>query len=356
MKSDGATPLRVVGTQQSWALWNQQQLGEYEPRTVPEGEREAYAAGTSLREFYDHCIAERWEPIGCGDRSRATLSKERQALNRWERYTRDPAWVGLWPGPSLKFIQDIGSRWFDDLWNRMQEELAPATVQATRSHLNVIIRHAWKVKAISHPPLQNRRPVETTTTEIFTPRDVSRILRGLVPFPPLRVAFWLALHAGPRPVDLFSLRWEDVIEDALGRKLIVFRARKTAKLHGVPISAETWSRLDALERTSAYIFPGLSSPESRDPERSYHARTRNGILKAVLDALGIAAAKPWQMARATCNERFESHRAGVGEFILGHACEGVNARNYRNPTEAVHEAVATLPRYEEIGGQQEFAW
>ena len=66
--------------------------------------------------------------------------------------------------------------------------------------------------------------------------------------------------------------------------------------------------------------------------------------KALLLRAGFDFPKPWQACRATANERHESHRFGVGQFVLGHSRTGVNGTSYREPSQQVFEAVTTLPQ------------
>lgn len=351
------TALKLISPQQEWAAWNAAQLEEYQPRIVPESERERYSANTSLRQFYNDC-GPRWDPIGRKrTRARGTLQKERQALNRWERFTQPDNWpAGVdWPGPSLAVIGGVSREWFESLWDRMlRGGLAAATVKATRNHLMAIIKHAVAVMAIQRAAQSRTMETEheTPRTRIYTPDEVNRAMEALRADPLLQAAYWLGLHVGPRTVDLFLIKWTDFVKDARGRRLLDFQSRKTGKLQAVPIANCVWEVLDALPRSGPYVFPGYGNPNAVDPEKTYQSRVRNTLVKQLLRRAGIEVKKPWQVCRATCNERYESHRPGVGSFILGHSLGGVNARSYRQPTEAVHEAVKTLPPYDQMERQR----
>lgn len=351
------TALKLISPQQEWAAWNAAQLDEYQPRIVPESERERYAAHTSLRQFYNDC-GPRWDPLGRKrKRARGTLQKERQAINRWERFTQPDDWPegADWPGPSLAVIGGVSREWFEALWDRMLQPngpLATDTVKATRNHLMSIIKHAVAVNALQRVSQSRALCNNTPRTRIYTPDEVRRAMDILQADPLLQAAFWLSLHAGPRTVDLFLIKWTDFVKDARGRMLLDFQSRKTGKLQAVPIAAATWEVINALPRSGPHVFDGYGNPEAKDPEKTYQSRVRNTLMKQLLRRAGIDVAKPWQVARATCNERYESHRPGVGGFILGHSLGGVNARSYRQPTEAVHEAVKTLPPYDQIDRQR----
>lgn len=340
------TALMILDPRQEAQQWEQQEAARYRPKLVPPDERAAYAQGTSLRQFYEDCCGGRWNSLGRKSRKRGTYAKDRQALNRWEKYTQPENWRGGdWVGPSLHFLDLVDDVWLDTIWKRMEQEMAPATVDATRGHLLTIMRHAVKVRAITRHPAGERERA-TPKTRIYTPDEVQAVLEAFRAEPLLHAAFWLALHIGPRSEDLFLFKWTSVVEDARGRRMLDYEAIKTRKLQAVPLADCVWEELELLERSEPYLFPELSNPTARDPEKSAEARMRNKLAKRLMKRAGIDVPdKPWQVARATCNERYESHRPGVGQFILGHALKGVNATSYRSPTACVWEAVRTLPPY-----------
>lgn len=346
---------RAGSAPDSLQAWEGEFLNRYVPRHVPAVERIDYARRTTLRQFYQDCLDGRWEPLGRkAKRSRGTAQKDRQSLSRWEQHTPRPDdWSGDWPGPSLAFLERVGGQYLDEFYERMLHVgLSPATVKSTRGHLTVIINHAHRVRAIERTPISRPLEQRDPKTRIYSSQEATTILNVLAPHPQLHAAMWLILHAGPRAVDTFRLRWSAMTSDHLGRRLIEFESLKTHKLQAVPISDETFSVLDALPRENELVFGRCGNLQSKDPEKSYQARVRNTLVKNLLASAGIVVERPWQIARATCNERYESHRPGVGEFILGHSCRGVNARSYRQPTEAVHEAVRTLPPYTQAERQR----
>lgn len=339
--------LALLDPIQKLEAWQQQEAAKYRPKLVPPEIREQYARETTLRMFYDDCIRGRWDSLGRPGRKPDTYQKDRQALNRWERFTQPDDWRGGdWQGPTLSFLDIVGDEWLDKLWKQMGQEMAEATVKATRGHLLTIMRHAVTVRAISRHPA-GERPKAEPRTRIYTPAEVQATLEAFEVEPELYTAFWLDLHLGPRSEDLFLLKWTNIIEDVRGRRLLDYEAIKTGKLQAVPIADCVWEVIDELlDKSDPYLFPHISNPNAADPEKSVEARMRNSLAKRLMKRAGINVPnKPWQVARATCNERYESHRLGVGQFILGHSAKGVNATSYRDPTAAVWEAVRTLPPY-----------
>jgi len=359
-----AVAIRIHDTD-AYSRWAEQELAKHQPKIVPESLREQYAKLTTLRQFYTDCVTGRWEPIGrmkTKGRSNGTLAKERNAINRFEEYTRPDDWPAeeTWPGPTLHVLSQVSASYLDGVFLRMLKsnggKLAPSTVKSTRSHLSTIWNHAVEVCAMPRKPASS--PVERgeEKVRIYTPEQAEATFRALEIFPALRVAYWIGLHVGPRSIDLFLLERKSLVKDAMGRRLLEFTSRKTGKHQAIPLSKETCEILDAWLAThdSPFIFPGLSDPKSEEPEKSYRARTRNSLMKQCLTMAGITdMPKPWQSARATCNERYESHMPGTGAFILGHELRGVNARNYRSPNEVVHKAVNTLPPYSHMARQRQ---
>ncbi len=355
---------------EEYQRWEEREAAKFTPRHVPAEQRETYSTTTTLRSFYCDCnptldakgrlVPSRWEPIGrvkTKERKQGTLQKERNALTRFETYSRPPEWPASqsWRGPTLAFLSKVNEGYLDGVYQRMLKEnggaLCEATIASTRSHLTVILNHALAVGALKRIPPSSPVDREEERAKIYTPDQVDRTFAALRGSHALRTAYWVDLHAGPRAVDLFLLKRTDIVRDHLGRKLLDFTSRKTGKPQAIPISKETDSVLMDWLAThdSEWVFPGLSRPDSDEPEQTYQARVRNAMMRQFLISAGITQEeipKPWQSARATCNERYESHMPGVGQFILGHKLQGVNAKSYRSPNELVHKAVSTLPAYQ----------
>ena len=322
---------------------------DYRDQEIPAAEREQVRKSMTLRRFYESwMLPERLRRVEAGKLSRGSLGKDRQALARWERFTRPDDWPAgqSWGGIPLGFIT---GRYLDEFLSVLREGgLAAATVFSTWTHLRTILNHAVTVKALEAAPKPRPLGVPVTDTQIYSELQIGTIFDALAPEPPLQVAFVLAINCGPRSVDLFTLRWEQQRLTA-ARPLLKYESRKTGKLQGIPLAACTVSHLRRLTDRHLFpeagpIFPGLSSPGSRDPEKSRPARRRTRRFKELLRIARIdPPAKPFQVARATCNERYESHQEGVGQFLLGHSLT-LNARSYRQPSRMIREAVETIPQ------------
>lgn len=339
--------------------WAAAVAGEAEAVEIPEGERVWFSERYTLRGLYEHPVyglaAVRASRVADATLAAASAAKDRQALNRWERYSPRPGdWPAgePWRGRPLAWISD---KHVAATVGAMRKELALSTCRSTWNHLRTIFRRAWDVKAIERVPevtWGRSDGTERAARAHYTDRQLVQIWTALAGQLDLQVAFVVSVNVGLRTVDLFCLRW-DCLQLTAERPVVEFTARKTGKRQTVPLGPATVRQLDRWRRAQGLLFPecaGLVWPEltdatAADPERSRAARCRNARFKRVLAGLDppIRHAKPWQVGRLTCNERLERHRPGSGQFVLGHS-ETLNSTSYREPSGLIYEAVVTLPQ------------
>lgn len=301
------------------------------------------AENVSLRGYYDHFMAEaRRLKSGRGKMSANTLQKDRQALNRWERYTlpddwpkRGPKWEGLVIGVADE--EDL-----EDFFIRARGGLAVNTVKSTWNHLRVIFNHAWHNGVLSKHLTPEALETEKGVVNVYSDDQLERAYRAFSDRVDLQVAFVIAVCCGPRTEDVFGLRWDGINLDGRDGPMLEFTARKTRKEQAIPLSEAVVRQIARLPRVGEYLFDGLTEPGNVHPERSRASRERNADIRSRLAAVGINFAKPFQAARATCNERLESHKQGVGQFVLGHALT-LNSRSYRKPDKMVRDAIESAP-------------
>lgn len=343
--------------------WEAIAAGEQAAVEIPEGERAWFSARYTLRGLYEHPVyglnAIRAARVRDATLAAGSRAKDRQALNRWERYSRKPGdWpAGVpWQGRPLVACTDEEAT---ATCTAMRRALAWTTCRSTWNHLRIIFRRAVDVKAIKRVPVVTwgrTAGTERAPKELYNDRQIGDIWRALAGQTDLQVAFCLSVNVGLRTVDLFCLRWED-LQLSRDRPVVEFTARKTGKRQVVPLGPVTVAQLERWRRKQGILFPecgGLVWPEltdasAPDPERSRAARERNRRFKAALESIGIRHKKPWQVGRLTCNERLESHRPGSGQFVLGHSAT-LNSTSYREPSGMVYEAVVTLAQPECFGG------
>jgi integrase len=328
---------------------------------VPESERAGFCDSYTLRRLYADPVygleAVRRERVATGRLAASSLAKDRQALSRWERFaSRPPDWPSGEPceGAPLRWITD----WYVTAWvTAACKELSLSSVRSTWSHVRIVLNRAVEIQAIERAP-QPEWPKDDGSgrqaKELYGDRQLAEIYAALAGHVDLQVAFVVSVNAGLRTVDLFLLRWPD-LRLQRERPVVEFTARKTGKRQCVPLAPCVVRQLDRWRRHQGWLFPPhemeglvwpeLTEPAAADPERSRAARTRNARMKRVLRGIGIEPAKPWQVGRLTCNERFERHRPGSGQFILGHS-RTLNSVSYREPSGLVYEAAATLPQPE----------
>jgi len=321
------------------------------PDSIPDVERANYRLQNSLRQFYDAWMLQgRRDRVQAGTLSRASLEKDNQALNWFESHSRPPAFSGPWSGLPFLYIND-------DSMQRVFAQasaagLAAGTIKSWWFCLRGILNEAVRRGAIDKCPRVRLADADPERVR-YTSARITQIWEQLSNNPKLQVAFALSVSCGLRPVDLFLLRWEQ-IERGDKCEFVRFTARKTAKQQRLPLHPVISKQLNRLRVfDTELIFDGLTSPASKDPERCRPARVRNELMKRALqDALadeGINVfadrspwSKPWQIGRLTCNERCERHMPGLGEFILGHASQSLNARSYREPSGMIIDGVLSL--------------
>ena len=326
---------------------------------VPREQRLDYRAKTTLRMHYEQWMqASRESRIAAGTLAGASEEKIRNSLSWFERWTQPSNWPDDKPWGGLTL-------------NRIDLETLQVAVDAAMSELSSnYVRNLWaSLRIVVNDAVKRKvaRKIEglkfersSKETVVLTEAEIETCYRSLSAFPVLQVAFVVGINTGLRPVDLFLLKWED-IRTSGAHPEIVMKSRKTSKLQGIPLHDVTLAHIQRLPRKSDYLFPGFSAPDTKEPEKSRAARTRNDITKKLYEQAGLDCSTgtvtkagrtrktfgrlylPWQPCRPTCNERLERHKPGSGVFVLGHSLT-MNSRSYRNPSEFVVSAVRSLPQ------------
>lgn len=357
---------------------------------VPVHQREQFAS-LPLRAWYECPLygpsVQRLKDIEAKKTASGTMGKDLSAISVFERYTRPADWTGHWPGIS---ISAIGPEYLREwIRNALAAGKSRGYLDGLAGHLTWILRLAVDREVMARAP---RKPaVKQIATAVratlFSDDDLTviyetngqiletldRIHANLAGNYELQTAFVLACSCGLRPSDLFSLCWSDLV--TIDGSPAIFRVPEKTKRHGttvrIPLAPCVSARLAELRRRAAQhsgcngpgetadqtaedsmasrrMFPSLVSATAKEPEKSHSARRRNAELRKAAQTAGFVfpdrRSKPWQIARATCNERLERHCVGIGEFVLGHASGSVNAKSYRKRWSEAVTAVQTLPQ------------
>lgn len=299
-----------------------------------------------------------------------TLQKELQSLRCFDRWDADPGrapdqwprgvkWTGLPIGyVAHKYVEQWAR-------SRLAEGYAVGTMEARWCHLRTVLNMIRRMGVIETLP-----DVDFGAVVAAFQRSVGDLDDDLVPTTytaqqhvavyngmheaDLRAAWVIGSNAGPRTVDLFSLRWSVNVRFG-DQPHLLYTARKTGKRHWVPlhpITIKHMRRLVALqghldpEQPQGLVFPRLTS-SAADPEKGRVARARNDRIKRVMMAVGIDTdgdyEKPWQVLRATCNSLLNNHRAGTGQLVTHGKDADVSSQHYWNHHPALVEAIATMP-------------
>lgn len=353
---------------------------------IPDGTAQEFAA-LPLRDWYDCDIygprTQRLKDIAAGRTKAATAEKDLSAIRVWERFTRVESWSGDWRGISIGAISDAYFAAF--VGKALEHGLSAGYLGGLVNHLSWILSIARDRGILTTIP---RKPSIRNCVTLSRHEDsdadelgvvyhldgdinacLTAICRHLSPHVELQTAFVLACSCGLRPRDLFSLTWSQfaMVGSQMSIRVTPEKTRRYGKSLRLPVAAAVWRRMEQL-RTAAtarfwstlepiaaqlacaesLCFPSLVSEGNKDPEKSRAARRRNHLVLEAAEAVGFSfparRRKPWQIARATCNERLERHRPGTGEAILGHAKNTINAKHYRQRWSEMCDAVNTVPQ------------
>lgn len=316
---------------------------EFRDPVVPAESRLWLRKNLSLRQFYeDWMLPDRLQRVAKGKLSRGSLEKDRQALNRWERYSRPEDWSAerAWPGLPIGSVTNL---YMGSVLERMEAGLDQATVASTWNHLRTIFNYAVRVRALDIAPKPERSKPEDKRVVIYSDEQIAAAYYALRDHVALQVSFVLSINVGARTEDIFGIRTEGL--SLVGaRPTVTFWADKTRKWQTVPLAPVTVSHLRRLPLgSSPFLFAGLSSPECKDPGGSHAARERRAMIRILFGRAGITFPRPYQVGRKTCNTRLNTIRPGAGDFVLGHSL-GLNTKSYMEPNELIFQAVDAVPQ------------
>lgn len=342
--------------------------GQQTVRVIPEAGRERYRMMT-LRQFYDDTDfglrSVREKAVAARATAAGTFEKDGTAVSMWERYCGRP--------PSIA----MGDKFGGCLLGMITDEYATAFIESAMTHkshdyvrgcwnhLRWMFNEAVRLQVLEAAPQITRWPKKVTsgtddlTTIYQQPGEsicetLQSVNDAMAANPDLQDAFQFANATGMRPVDWSLVRWEQLRLEC-DRPLVSFQARKTQKQQTVPLARCTVRMLERRRKQlltyspDALVFRGLTNPTAKHPEKSRPARRRTLALKIALAGIGLDPEKqfkkPWQICRATTNERLERYQPGAGQFVLGH-CSTLNSRSYREPSGMVFDAVSHLEQPE----------
>ncbi|ADG70085.1 integrase family protein (plasmid) [Planctopirus limnophila DSM 3776] len=264
-----------------------------------------------LKQFRDRLAAERWTRSKLAKatgkpRSAATVNKVMRHLKAvvmklFPPDRHNPEGLGL--VPLCKFPGRL-------------EEPAKLPFTYSRSAMSALYRNAHAAK-----------PEKTTrSTPLYRPEL-------------WQLAIVLGFGTGPRSWDLLSMTWDRIGWEDFKYGSISFKAQKTKKLQRIPLSQVARRHLEMvrdLQLHESEIFPMF-----RKTNRSVYRCWRRICLAAGLISPEGRNAH-FEDLRKTCSTAYDDISPGVGPWITGHELQGVNAKNYQNPTKRVLKAVKQL--------------
>ena len=343
--------------------YEQQVLAGGAPLTVPPELVDTYRRLPLTPFYFDAqfgCDRERAADLDAGLIKPKTRQKDKPARSCWERFCPRPeGWPAdkPWQGLGVGIVTDAYvTEFLRNALRRHRRKTMVGYWNHLRWMFNVAVSRGLRDRA---PKVSWPKATEVEYAAVWQRDDesiletISVIWRSLRADPNLQDAFLMSCNVGMRPVDLFLTRWNQLTLDG-NRPAVEFVARKTGKQQTVPLAPCVVAMLkrrrgELLFETDGLVFPTLVNAEAKDTEHTAPAKRRTLKCKAVLSLLGFKCdegegfEKPWQVSRATTNERLEAHRPGSGVFVLGHDLT-LNSTSYRKPSAMIFDAVATLPQ------------
>lgn len=291
--------------------------------------------------------------------SQRSLSEDRCAINNWERYTEN------------RTLEELSEVDLKKLKNGMlRNGKAVNTVAKTWRELAAIFRYAVDDGFLKEVPQLKRKSgrkkrkkgivtvQKTRQREILTLEEVASLWEqsqratypattpSELPASKLwRVALVLFFTYGQRTLDVFTLKWEDV---RFGDRTILFKAMKTGKLQGLPMTELVERHLRSIEPhcTGSEVFQGFRTAgnynrKTKRWKAGYYTTwrreiTRHATLKAPVQLKNF---------RQRVVNEYNSEHDGIklGSWIAGHSIPGVSAQNYELPTRKIREAIEAAP-------------
>lgn len=279
-----------------------------------------------------------------------TAAEYRVCLNRWEKYSDDPA-VGKIGNRTLANFRDAC----------IDAGLSPATFNGTRNVIRLILRRIGPAEyrnpqgegLIPKVPFVKKLPEEWSFPRIWTLEElgamydacnVARRPEGEIPAADWwRTLLVFGFHYCPRRRDLLGLR-----TDAICWKEGVVRwaAKKTRKWHVLPlVHPACVSHVRRVWSDREFLFPDRHGRRLTIAAwQGHHGLCQT--FRRIQQAAGLPDYHGLHTLRKSGSSYLESVAPDMAPYVLGHSLTGVTARHYINPstTGRLAEALRSQPQ------------
>jgi integrase len=300
----------------------------------------------TLRDVWTSCVKPDLD-----EPAKKTLGDYETVLRHWEKLMKDPPIEAV----NRETLKEFQAKLLAGK-NSPNGHRSPATVNKLFRILKPLIRHCWPKDAQNPAGLgacdyfkfpkavavQLRLPTvldDDTITKLFKAAAGVNCPGRHAPRPAVdlwRAYLVLHLNTGARTFDLLGWRWSQVdwsFRCGACTGAISFTAQKTGKLQRIPLNATCVAALRRIEHTEEFVWPTWQRHNATHMRRSWRKLCQQAGVDCRMEDF-----------RKTCNTRHEELRPGMGQWVLGHALNGVNARNYMNPTKMIGDAMAAFPQ------------
>ena len=164
--------------------------------------------------------------------------------------------------PISSVTQDLAERWINEVGT------SPQNYNNFRTVLSTMFRFAQNKRYVPEDfnPIDSlgRRKVVGTETEVFTPDEMSRLLRSSSP--QLLPLLALGAFAGLRREELLKMEWRDLKHESEIVHVSAFKA-KTASRRTVPMTPNLKLWLKPFLGQSGLIWPGTQWAQNKEQKR-----------------------------------------------------------------------------------------
>ena len=324
---------------------------------VPGAESPPAAATLTLRAVFESFLLPDLIEQG---RSPATIAEYSNSLRLWELLTTDPSLAEL-----ERDHKETLKAFIRDLKASRQPQYRPATICKIWRHLRPVIRRAGPlgdhnpdgegiigfVRPPRLPAVPRRINRVANLDELQALSEGCRVAtwpkRGnIAPEVMWRAAIVSFYNLGPRCWDLWCAdpatphssgwRWPQINLRAGSLRYLPDKTEEAGEIE-IPLNRVCVTHLAGIKREWSAVFPASKSRGALYGQWAQIKAAAAATCPSVLD-LEI------QNLRGTCQTEFDSIHVGLGDFMVGHAPDGVGPSFYRNFFRKAKEAAEQLPQ------------
>ncbi len=256
-----------------------------------------------IDEWWPACVKRKLAPKTLEDYS---TTVEVYLLKDWGQYTLDEISVSL----------------VHDIWNKLSEKYSEDRAHRVLGKLSMILRAAKRRHYIAFNAVEDARPELPTLNrkepDPLTPVQTIALLVA-VETHRLCVLYHLALTLGLRLGELLGLQWGDIdwekktltirrqVQEVRGQVEVKLGAKTDAGNRVLPLPPRIMARLEALPRTSLFLFPSdegtIMAPSNFERHFRGGRSNKHSVMVGMRQKAGLPATVKFHHLRHTASTR-----------------------------------------------------